>query len=174
MKLTQIARKTIEERFEGKDFEPDENTKEKYKEKRACFVTLTKQGNLRGCIGSLEPRQELWKEIIENSVNSAFHDPRFFPLKKEELKAIKIEVSVLNKPKILEYENEKDLLEKINEKMGLILKKGFCSATFLPQVWEELSNKREFLEHLSIKAGLSRDGWKNAEFLYYNVKKFEE
>ncbi|OHE04960.1 MAG: AmmeMemoRadiSam system protein A, partial [Sulfurimonas sp. RIFCSPLOWO2_12_FULL_34_6] len=96
--LTEIARRTIEEHFKGKEFIPDDKTKEYYKEKQACFVTLTFGGKLRGCIGSLEARQELWKNVAENAVSAAFYDTRFIPLKKEELKKIKIEVSVLSPP----------------------------------------------------------------------------
>jgi AmmeMemoRadiSam system protein A len=122
----------------------------------------------------LEARQELWKDVVENAVNAGFSDFRFFPLNKSELKKIKIEVSVLTEPKKLEFKNEKELLEKLNKSMGVILKKGFYTSTFLPQVWEELPNKIEFLEHLSLKAGLNKDAWKNAEIFYYNVEIFRE
>jgi AmmeMemoRadiSam system protein A len=174
MNLPQIARKAIEFYFDNKKFEPDEKTKQKYREKKACFVTLTENDELRGCIGGLEARQELWKDVVENAVNAGFSDFRFFPLNKSELKKIKIEVSVLTEPKKLEFKNEKELLEKLNKSMGIILKKGFYTSTFLPQVWEELPDKIEFLEHLSIKAGLNKDAWKNAEIFYYNVEIFRE
>jgi AmmeMemoRadiSam system protein A len=171
MKLTQLARETIKSKLEGKQLEVSDETKKKYSKKQACFVTLTKNANLRGCIGSLEPRQELWKDVQSNAVNAGFNDPRFPPLIKEELKDLKIEVSVLSVPEKLECRDEKDLLKKLNKNMGIVLKKGFNSSTFLPQVWEELSDKIEFLEHLSMKAGLSRDDWKDADFWYYTVEK---
>ena len=135
---------------------------------------MTENDELRGCIGGLEARQELWKDVVENAVNAGFSDFRFFHLNKSELKKIKIEVSVLTEPKKLEFKNEKELLEKLNKSMGVILKKGFYTSTFLPQVWEELPDKIEFLEHLSIKAGLNKDAWKNAEIFYYNVEIFRE
>jgi len=169
MNLTQLARKTLEFYFENKSFKPDEQTKKKYNQKKACFVTLEKNNQLRGCIGCLEARQELWKEVQENAINAAFKDFRFSQLTKKELNKIKIEVSILSKPKKLNYENEKDLLGKINNKMGIILKKGFNSATFLPQVWEQISDKIEFLEHLSLKAGLNKDVWRKSEILFYEV-----
>lgn len=174
MNLTQLARKTLEAYFNNQEFEPNQELKDKFKEKKACFVTLTKNGNLRGCIGSLKPRQELWRDIQENVLNSAFNDPRFFPLQKQELKDIKIEVSVLSKPQKLEYKNERDLLNKINNKMGLILQKDFCSSTFLPQVWEQIPEKIQFLEQLSLKAGLKKDAWKKSDMSYYNVDIEEE
>jgi len=170
MNLTQLARKTLEFHFEGRKFEPDESTKKKFSKKQACFVTLTINKQLRGCIGSLIARQELWKDVQENSLNASFSDPRFYPLTKEELKKVKIEVSVLSIPKKLEFKDEKDLLEKINNKMGIILKKDYHTATFLPQVWEQLPDKIDFLGQLSLKAGLNKDAWKNSEIEYYTVK----
>jgi len=168
--LTQLARHTLEAYFQNQKFEPDEETKKKYSDKKACFVTLTKNDQLRGCVGSLIATQELWKDVQENAINAAFRDSRFPPLTKEELNKIKIEISILTAPKKLEYENEKDLLEKINKDMGIILKKGFYSATFLPQVWEQLPDKIQFLEHLSLKAGLDKDAWKTADIFYYKVE----
>jgi len=172
--LLQLARESIEAYLHNKNVEVSDSVKKKYGDKRACFVTLTKDGDLRGCIGSLEARQELWKDIIDNAVNAGFHDPRFPKLDEEELDDVKIEVSVLSKPEKLEYKNEDDLLEKIDNKMGIILKKGFHSSTFLPQVWEQLSDKRVFLEHLSMKAGLFEDDWKIADYKFYRVEKVEE
>ena len=90
MTLTQLARETIKAKLEGKKLEVSEEVKKRFSKKQACFVTLTKRGNLRGCIGSLEPRQELWKDVQDNSLHGAFHDPRFPPIKEEELKDIKI------------------------------------------------------------------------------------
>lgn len=172
MNLTQLARKTLEQHFLGKTFGPDEKTKERYKDKKACFVTLTEKGELRGCIGTFDDDKELWKNVQGSAIDSAFKDSRFFPLQESELEKIKIEISVLSKSKKLKFENPEDLLKKINKDMGIILKKRFNSATFLPQVWKELSDKKDFLEHLGRKAGLSEDAWKQkgTEFFYYNVE----
>jgi AmmeMemoRadiSam system protein A len=169
MNLTEIARSTIKFSFEGKQFVLDKNTKTKYKDKKACFVTLNKNGNLRGCIGNLEAKQELWKDVQENAINAAFNDPRFSPLTEYELKDVKIEVSILSKPKKITGGNTESRLNKITKKMGIILKSGKYSATFLPQVWEYFSTKEEFLKELSLKAGLNKDAWKNAELFYYVV-----
>ena len=174
MKLIELARKTLEYYFADEKFDPDAKTKEKCSEKKASFVTLTEDGTLRGCIGSLVAHQPLWKDVQENTIKAAFSDPRFPPLSKEELNKIKIEVSVLSNPKHLEYKDEKDLLKKLNNKMGLILEKWGHTATFLPQVWEQISNKVEFLEQLSLKAGLNKDAWRDANYKYYTVKEYHE
>ena len=174
IKLTQLARKTFEGYFNGKTFIPDDHTKDIYKEKQACFVTLTKNGNLRGCIGSLTPQKELWKDVQENAINAAIHDFRFPKLTVEELGEIKIEVSVLSLPKKINPVNEKDLLMRVNPGRGFIIKKGAASATFLPQVWEQIPDKIEFLEQLSLKAGLNRNAWKTAELWYYTVNSEKE
>jgi AmmeMemoRadiSam system protein A len=169
LKLTKLARRTLEEYFKGKEFTPEEHTKSIYNEKQACFVTLTINGNLRGCIGSLVPQKELWKDVQENAINAAIHDFRFPRLTGEELSKIKIEISVLSLPKKIQFISEKDLLMRINKGKGFILKKGNFSATFLPQVWEQIPDKIEFLEQLSIKAGLGRNAWKNSDIWSYTV-----
>ena len=174
IKLTKIARKTLEEYFKGKQFIPDEHTKSVYNEKQACFVTLTINGNLRGCIGSLVPQKELWRDVQENAVNAAIHDFRFSKVSEEELVKIKIEVSVLSLPKKIRAVNEKDLLMRINSGRGFILKKGTSSATFLPQVWGQIPDKIEFLEQLSLKAGLNRNAWKSGEIWSYTVNSEKE
>lgn len=89
-----------------------------------------------------------------------------------ELSKVHIEISVLSRSSILGI-GEK-VFDKIDDKMGIILKKGFNSATFLPQVWEQLSSKKEFLEQLSLKAGLSRNDWRDAELWFYRVESVEE
>ncbi|VVB76267.1 Uncharacterised protein [uncultured archaeon] len=129
-------------------------------EKKACFVTITIDGNLRGCIGHLVAIQPLYLDIIENAFSAAFSDPRFSALSKKELQRIKIEVSVLTAPEELNFKSPNELLEKIAAgKDGLIITKGQRSATFLPSVWEELPNKEDFLSHLCMKAGLSDEEW---------------
>ena len=172
MRLTEIAGKTIESYFNKKNFKLDTSTKKKYSGKKGCFVTIySSDGNLRGCIGCLFSDKPLWKSVQENSISSAFKDPRFFPLSKKELKDIKIEVSVLTTPKKLFFKNKGELLNKINKKMGLILKQGFNSATFLPQVWKQIPNKISFLEHLTEKAGLEKNSWQdsNTQLWFYQV-----
>lgn len=172
--LLNLARKAIQCHLENEKLEISEGIKKRYSEKKACFVTLTEKGGLRGCVGNLEPRQELYKDVVENAINAGFHDFRFTPLIEEELDKIKIEISVLNVPEELEFKDEKDLLNKINKDMGIILQQGMGSATFLPQVWEQLPDKTEFLEHLSLKAGLDKNVWKTAEIYFYSVEKIGE
>ena len=174
IKLTELARKTLEEHFKGKEFIPDEHTRSIYDKKQACFVTLTINGNLRGCIGSLIPQKELWKDVQENAINAAIHDFRFSKLTGEELSKIKIEVSVLSLPKKINPVNEKDLLMRVSPGRGFILKKGAATATFLPQVWEQIPDKIEFLEQLSLKAGLNRNAWKTGELWSYTVNAEKE
>lgn len=172
--LLTLARKTLESYFQKKDYNL-ENLPEEFKEKRGVFVTLHQQGELRGCIGYILPFKLLYQGIKENALNAAFHDPRFPSLKKEELPAIQIEISVLTPPKKLEFKDEKDLLDKLKPNVdGVILQKSGRQSTFLPQVWEQLPDKTEFLEHLSLKAGLSKDAWKTAEILTYQAEVFSE
>lgn len=177
--LLSIARKTIEEELYSR-----KNQKEKdaglppiFNEQRGTFVTLTIGGNLRGCIGHIIPQESLIEGIRTNAINSAFRDPRFRPLNKEEWKNIKIEISILTDPKPLPYSDANDLLKKLRPGIdGVIIKKGFYQATFLPQVWEQLPDKKEFLTHLSLKAGLEGDAWKEGdlEVSTYQVQAFEE
>lgn len=174
MNLTSLARKTLEESLANNIFILPDEIKEKLKEPRATFVTLTKKGKLRGCMGSLKATRPLYRDVQENAMNAAFNDPRFPRLEREELSNIKIEVSVLSNPEPLEFSSPQDLLKKIKPNMGIILTKGFASATFLPQVWEELENPRHFLEELSQKAGLSKDAWKESKIQFYTVEKQKE
>ncbi len=137
-----------------------ENYPKKLLEKKACFVTLMKNGQLRGCIGRLQAFQPLYLDIIQNAVAAAIEDPRFSPVGEAELPLIKIEVSVLTNPIPLPYKNAQDLIKKIRPKKdGLIIKKGSYQATFLPSVWEELPKKEDFLSQLCLKAGLSENEW---------------
>lgn len=148
-----------------------------FMENRACFVTLTIDKQLRGCIGHLLPIQPLYLDVIENAVSAAFKDPRFEPLSHEEFDSIKIEISVLSVPQKLEYKGADDLIKKLNPgKDGVIIQKGFYSSTFLPQVWEQIKNPEDFLSHLCAKAGLNPYEWKKGDLRVetYTVECFEE
>lgn len=171
--LLQLARKAIENHFQKKDYDL-ENIPAEFKEKRGVFVTLHEDGQLRGCIGNIEPIKSLYENVKENVLNAAFHDPRFSKLRKEELKNVHLEISVLTPPRKLEYYSPEDLLSKLTGKEGVILEKNHHRATFLPQVWEDLPDKEEFLGHLSLKAGLSADGWKQAGIYVYHAEVFRE
>ncbi len=147
------------------------------REKRACFVTLTLNGQLRGCIGHLEAIQPLYKDVIENATSAAFDDPRFPPLGEEELDQVGIELSILGKPTDLDYKDAHDLIKKLRPgKDGVILRKGAYGATFLPQVWEKLKAPEDFLSHLCAKAGLDSNEWRKGklEVQTYTVEAFDE
>jgi len=141
------------------------------------FVTLKINHQLRGCIGSLSANATLVAGVKDNAINAAFHDPRFSPLTPTELDAVHIEVSVLSEPAALTYTDADDLLSKLKPGIdGVILKKGYASATFLPQVWEQLPRSEAFLSHLSMKAGLPADRWRQGDLtvLVYQVHYFQE
>jgi AmmeMemoRadiSam system protein B/AmmeMemoRadiSam system protein A len=140
-----------------------------------CFVTLNSHGQLRGCIGNIEPIKPLYKGIAENAINAAFHDPRFPKVRAAELDDINIEVSVLTKPVPLGAKSPDEILNKlIPFEHGVILNLGSRRSTFLPQVWEQLPDKVTFLEHLSMKAGAGRDDWKRADVWVYRAVHFAE
>ena len=130
------------------------------KEERATFVTLTINGNLRGCIGMLEACRPLAEDVAENAVSAAFHDPRFSPLSVDEFENLEIHISVLSPPEEITFSSEADLLNQIRPGVdGLILQEGFQKGTFLPSVWDELPETEFFFEHLKLKAGLSAGYW---------------
>jgi AmmeMemoRadiSam system protein A len=141
--------------------------------KGASFVTLTIDGRLRGCIGSVEAHRPLFEDVASNAIHAAFFDPRFEPLSPEEFNIVAIEVSVLTEPKPLAYAGAGDLLTKLRPGVdGVILGRGARRATFLPQVWEELPKKEAFLGHLCAKAGLASDCWQKSgiEISVYQVE----
>jgi AmmeMemoRadiSam system protein B/AmmeMemoRadiSam system protein A len=132
------------------------------KEDRGCFVTLHKYGQLRGCIGTIEPACSLFECVEKNAQNAAFKDPRFPRLSAEELPEIDIEVSVLSVPERLDFKDGNDLKRQLRPNVhGVILSRGMHSSTFLPQVWEQLPDKEMFLEHLCLKGGMPATAWKD-------------
>ena len=135
-------------------------------EKRGVFVTLTQKGRLRGCIGFPYPTLPLGKAVASAARSAAFNDTRFPPLRKEDFSKVLIEVSVLSQPK-------KCKLKDIKKGDGVILEKDGRSALFLPQVWEELPDKKVFLEELSMKAYLESDAYKTADYQKFSVQCFK-
>jgi AmmeMemoRadiSam system protein A len=126
----------------------------------ACFVTLTRQGELRGCIGSLEARRSLLADVKANAVAAALHDPRFSPLSAQELDRTEIEVSLLSPMQALAFSSEADALGQLQPGIdGVVFEFGTLRSTFLPQVWEQLPDPDEFMAHLKRKAGLHADFW---------------
>lgn len=168
-----IARELGEDALYDRGGEPSTELKNP----QGCFVTLEKEGALRGCIGTLEPVTSLAEAVEENAKNAAFHDPRFSPLKTQELNQIEIEISRLTIPVDLQFHSPEELLEKLKPGVhGVILQFGPRRATFLPQVWDQLPDKVQFLEHLCRKAGLGGSCWKERDLSVkiYEVEHFSE
>ena len=143
----------------------------------AAFVTLTVNGELRGCIGALQPYQSLAEDVREHAVAAALEDPRFPQVQLKELENIEIEVSRLTIPVLLEYKDAEDLLTKLRPGVdGVILRDSFRRATFLPQVWEKIPDAPEFLANLCYKMGAAPDTWKlkHLDVLVYQVEEFHE
>ena len=138
---------------------------------RGGFVTLHKRGDLRGCIGEIVPRREVWKVVREQALNAAFHDPRFSPLSEDELGEVELELSILTPPKPVA--SWKDI---VIGKHGMVLSKGGRSAVFLPQVAPEQGwGIEETLTHLSMKAGLPPDAWQSgADYLVFEAQVIHE
>ncbi len=145
-------------------------------ERRATFVTLHLHGNLRGCIGSLEAFRPLLIDVAENAYAAAFEDPRFDPLSVEEFGELEISISILSPSEPITFSSEEDLLQKIRPGIdGLILIEGRRRSTFLPAVWEDLPNPKDFLAHLKLKAGLPVDYWSNSlQVRRYTVQEIKE
>jgi len=142
-----------------------------FEEKRGAFVTLKIDGRLRGCIGYILPEYPCLESVIDNTISACARDPRFPPVKNKELDQIDIEISILTPPEPIPSKDEIEI-----GKHGVILKKGYHRAVFLPQVAEEQNwGVEETLTHLSMKAGLGPDGWKNgADFEVFEAQVFGE
>lgn len=142
----------------------------------AAFVTLTLDGQLRGCIGTLEAHRPLGEDVRANARNAAFEDPRFLPLGEEELDDVRIEVSVLSAPRPLDVTSEDQAVRVLRPGVdGVVLRSGRHRATFLPQVWEQLPDPHDFLAHLRRKAGLRPDHWDaDTQLSVYTVRAWEE
>ena len=140
----------------------------------ACFVTLTINEQLRGCIGTLEAYRPLVEDLAANAFAAAFRDPRFAPLNEHEYPQLEYHISVLNPAEDFPVRDEQDLLQQLRPGIdGLILEEGFHRATFLPSVWESLDKPEEFLRHLKMKAGLYSDYWSDSmNFKRYTVQEF--
>lgn len=140
------------------------------------FVTLNKNGALRGCIGTLQPYQPLLNDVAEHARAAAFSDPRFPPLSVDEFADIVISVSVLGKPSAINFSDEEDLISQLRPlEDGLIFEEGGNRGTFLPSVWESLPEPRQFLQQLKRKAGLPVDYWSdNLKISRYTTQSFSE
>lgn len=145
---------------------------------QACFVTLNKNQQLRGCIGTLVARSPLLQEVADSAYAAAFLDSRFSQVTQEEVPYLKIHISILTIPTAMNFKSEQDLLLQLKPGIGidgLILKVGNLSSTFLPSVWEQLPNPKDFLNHLKNKAGLPQQYWSNqVEIFKYKTEMFGE
>jgi AmmeMemoRadiSam system protein A len=161
--LLQLARDSIRHGLEHEQPLPvqPEDYPDELQAKRACFVTLNKAGQLRGCIGHLEAMQSLVEDVAGNAYAAAFQDPRFAPVRTDELEDLVVDISVLSEPEPLPFEDRADLLSKIRPGIdGLILSASTRHrGTFLPSVWESLPTAEQFLQHLVMKAGLPAGYW---------------
>ncbi|MRI83966.1 MAG: AmmeMemoRadiSam system protein A [Nitratiruptor sp.] len=180
--MLHIARAAIREELTGKP-ELTEEVKARLKaaypelaKPGAVFVTINERSSLRGCIGSLVAHRPLLEDLIANAKAAAFGDPRFPPLRPEELDQITIEISLLGEPKPLEYSDIEDLRRKIRPGIdGVVLQLDGHQATFLPQVWEELPDFDQFFAHLCLKAGLPPNCLEyHPKILVYQVEKWSE
>ncbi len=160
--LLQLARRSIEQGLQSgtqlqprvEDFDPD------LQQPAACFVTLTMDDGLRGCVGTLEPSQSLLQAVAHYAYSAAFADSRFRPLTAAELARTRIEISVLSPLQGLEVASEAELAGILRPGIdGLWLQIDQHRATFLPQVWEKLPKPEDFIQQLKLKAGLSRTFW---------------
>ena len=143
---------------------------------RATFVTLQIDGELRGCIGTLEAHQPLVCDIAHNAHAAAFSDPRFHPLSEPEYPGIEIHISILSPASPMDFSSENDLISQLRPGIdGLILQEGIYKGTFLPSVWESLPDAKQFFAHLKRKAGLPMDHWSESVQVYrYTTESFGE
>lgn len=177
--LLALAREALEAGVRGEGLPPlnFDQLPDRLRESGATFVTLTKQGELRGCIGALEAYLPLAEDVRQHAVAAALQDYRFPPVTPDELDQIEIEVSYLSSPKLVEYTTPSELLDKLRAGIdGVVLRDGIHRATFLPQVWEKIPDKAQFLGYLCEKMGSARNFWqiKHLQVYVYQVEEFKE
>lgn len=147
------------------------------REQGASFVTLTEQGDLRGCIGALEAYQPLYEDVRQHAASAALEDYRFPQVQPDELPGLQIEISRLTPPQNLEYTTPEELLALLRPGIdGVILRDGLRRATFLPQVWEKIPTASDFLSQLCYKMSAPPDLWQKKHLLVqiYQVEEFHE
>lgn len=173
-RLVQLAREAIVHALGGPSFaRPDEPW---FRAPAATFVTVTRRGRLHGCIGSIVPHRPLVDDVEHNAVAAAFTDPRGGACRAEWLPEIGVEVTLLSPLAPLGFTSQDDLLVQLVPRVdGLVLRYGPYRGTFLPQVWDHLPSRRDFLSHLKAKAGLAPDFWaEGVEVSRFHVQKWGE
>lgn len=178
-KLLVIARQTIESVVISRKLPPldPQELTPNLSAPGAAFVTLTIGGELRGCIGSLQAFRPLVEDVREHAVDAALHDYRFTPVTSDEVPLLEIEISHLSKPEPLPYSSPEVLPNILKPNIdGVVLQDGALSATFLPQVWEQLPRPADFLSHLCQKMGAPSDLWRRKvlRVSIYHVDEFHE
>ncbi len=175
--LLELAQRALKQAVVSRTLVPETNAwPARFHEHRGCFVTLTKAGELRGCIGHIFPMEQLGLAVQENAQSAALRDLRFPTVRPEELSQIEIEVSVLTEPRPLSFSSPEDLLAKLQPgRDGVVLRVNGRVSTFLPQVWSQLPEKVGFLNQLSMKAGAAPDDWRKpgTQVLTYQVEAFK-
>jgi AmmeMemoRadiSam system protein A len=177
--LMDLARQTVREVVARNRLPTvNENTfPKKFNEPKGCFVTLTTNGVLRGCIGHILPQMPLYRAIMENAQSAAMRDPRFSSVRTDELNRIEIEISILTEPQPLSFKSPEELLQQlVPNRDGVVLRIGAGGATYLPQVWSQLPDKVTFLNELSQKAGFEPTAWRRpgTAVFVYRVESFKE
>ncbi len=160
--MLELAETAIRHALEtGRALQIDPNDfEEPLRQPAACFVTLKKGGELRGCIGSLEAHRSMVEDVAHNADAAAFSDPRFPALREDELPGLELDISLLTPAEEMHFSSEKELLSQIRPGIdGLIIEEGYRRGTFLPSVWEQLPSPEQFLQHLKLKAGLPPNHW---------------
>lgn len=156
--LLKLARSSIKAHFQGEGQPALQDLRPSLREPRGAFVTLHRQGRLRGCIGYIEAVKPLDQTVLEMATAAAFHDPRFSPLREEELADLEIEISVLSPLSLI-----KNIEEIEVGRHGLLIARDLQRGLLLPQVATERRwSRRTFLEQTCLKAGLPPDAWKEA------------
>ena len=167
--LLQIAQISLEKAVKyGKHYSPSRRSfPEDIFDKGAVFVTLKKNGELRGCIGSILPTMSVAQNIADNAYAAALSDKRFLPVEEKELPEITYSIALLTNFEKVEYKSEQDVLNKIKAGIdGLVIRDGDRQGVFLPAVWKELPDKNNFFKHLKIKAGMNPNYWNNRINVY--------
>ncbi len=177
--LLKQARRAIEQAVGGRDLPPLDldQVPPRLREIGATFVTLTLDGKLRGCIGTLEAYQPLIEDVRDHAISAALEDYRFPPVRPAEVERLRIEISRLTSPQPLDYDSPLDLLRKLRPGIdGVVIRDEGRRATFLPQVWHSLPDPEDFMDQLCLKMGAPRKLWrlKKLDVQTYQVEEFHE
>jgi uncharacterized protein len=175
--LLELARRVLENRLLGTDHDLSVYHREAFQRIGGVFITLTKAGKLRGCIGRIESDETLYQNVIDLVQAAAFDDHRFSKVTADELPEIRIEISLLSAPKAVNGASTVEKVMKIRPAVdGVVIEAEGKRATFLPQVWESIPVREGFFGELCRKAGLDPDYWQHHEMNIsaYQAEKYQE